>query len=153
MGKNRPSNPLCPAMKHPSPHNSGKTQGWPLCLPRTRPGRGYPNSQYLSCEWVAELSVPLEQPGQNFTKLQSGFSPSLNHNSRGSLNFDPPPMNLETSCPPWQTTLPPHQSSHFSALFILSYQESLTQDFPGSLVVKTPNFQCKGHKFNPCLGT
>ena len=26
-------------------------------------------------------------------------------------------------------------------------------DFPGSLVVKTPCFQCRGHEFNPGQGT
>ena len=29
MGKNRPSNPLCPEMKHPSPYNSGRPKDDP----------------------------------------------------------------------------------------------------------------------------
>ena len=51
--------------------------------------------------------------------------------------------------------LPYHPTSHPTSQPCLFFpiKESLTWDFPGSPVVKTPNFQCRGHKFNPCLGT
>ena len=50
--------------------------------------------------------------------------------------------------------LPYHPISHPTSQLCLFFpiKESLTWDFPGSPVVKTPGFQCRGHKFNPCLG-
>ena len=151
MGKNHPSNPFCPAIKHPSPHNSGKTQGW-LCLPRTRPNRDYPNFQYLSCKWVAELSVPLEQPGQNFTKLQSSFSPPLNPQPSWvtELWATHEPGNQLSALTNYPTT--PSVIPLLKLCLFFPIKESLTWDFPSSPVVKTPGFQCRGHKFNPCLG-
>lgn len=32
------------------------------------------------------------------------------------------------------------------------FKSERSKDFPGRPVVKTPHFQCKGHKFDPWLG-
>ena len=35
---------------------------------------------------------------------------------------------------------------------ILVFEKQSLWDFPGGPVVKTPSFQCRGHRFDPRLG-
>ena len=37
-------------------------------------------------------------------------------------------------------------------IYTCSTLRSMARDFPGVPVVKTPRFQCRGHRFDPCLG-
>ena len=80
---------------------------------------------------------------QGFSFTTSEKKKCLEHKTLYSLYSIPPDITKTF-------TLQGGSDKAFPTFIKISAERDVYWDFPGSLVVKTPSYQCRGYRFNPC---